>query len=300
MEDFIVELPYIALHYLQHGSFAYAGDYHDSGQIDPRQPDVALHSDGTRHILSTADDSDGDGLTDAEEGYFGTQAGNPDSDADGIVDGAEFAKTFAAKIDSLPREYQTDGIWVKEYMQRGIETCAICGSVVNMGYLEVISSVTNDTLQIPYIGLHALHHGSFSYNGNVHNQGRVEPVSLAKILGQTPTAIESHQNQNPNSFMLLQNYPNPFSESNSGVNNGVGTQIQYQIGGSEPVHVELKVFNILGQTVKLLVNDSKPVGQHQVMWDGRDKHGEILPAGLYLYRLRAGDFSEIKKALLTR
>jgi len=296
MEDFIVELPYIALHYLQHGSFVYAGDYHLSGQIDPRTPDVAVHSDGTMHILPIENDSDRDGLKDAEEVHFDTNPNNPDSNSDGVGDGAELAKAYATAIDNLPREPQTEGFWVKDYSMWGFEYCAICGETPNMGYLEINNPVTNDSLRILCVALHYMQHGSFAYDGSEHGNGRVDPIQLASLFGNTPTEVEEQTQSVPKGFSLQQNYPNPFS-ANSRVGEKPGTLIQYQIGGYEPVHVELEVFNLLGQTVNILVNERKSIGQHQVVWDGRDKHGEILPTGLYFYRLKAGGFIDIKKTI---
>ena len=301
LEDFKVAIPYLALHYLEQGSFAYDGDYHSTRQIDPRKPDYALHSDGTMHILPVDGDTDEDGLTDEEESHFETNPQNPDSDFDGVVDGAELAKAYAAAIDSLSREPQTDSLWVNNCAQRGFEYCAICGDTPNMGYLEVINPVTDDTIRIPYIAHHYLHHGSFAYDGSVHRNGRIDPIELAKLFGEIPTMIDSPNVQKPDGFVLQQNYPNPFSASGKVVaKKNPGTLIRYQIGGNKPLHVELKVFNLLGQPVWTLVNGEQPAGQYKVIWEGQDSQGASLPAGVYLYRMRAGEFVQTKKVILTK
>jgi flagellar hook assembly protein FlgD len=68
----------------------------------------------------------------------------------------------------------------------------------------------------------------------------------------------------------------------------------------EPAKVELKVYNILGQPVRRLVELARAAGHHSMMWDGRDDTGAILPAGIYLIILRAGTFSHTVKAVLLK
>lgn len=88
----------------------------------------------------------------------------------------------------------------------------------------------------------------------------------------------------PNAFQLSQNYPNPFNPS---------TEIQYQI--TEPSHVRLTIFNLLGKEVKTLVDEDKPAGIYQISWDGKDELGKEAPSGIYFYRITAGEKSEIRK-----
>jgi len=102
--------------------------------------------------------------------------------------------------------------------------------------------------------------------------------------------------QVPVGFTLEQNYPNPFNPS---------TIITYQLPASREVN--LKVYNLIGQEMKTLVEGNKAVGKHQVIWDGRDNHGHLVSSGIYLYRLwistpsgQAGVFVEAKKMTLIR
>jgi hypothetical protein len=90
-------------------------------------------------------------------------------------------------------------------------------------------------------------------------------------------------------YRLHQNYPNPFNP---------GTLIQYEIPQAGPV--VLKVFNAMGQEIRTLVNAVEPAGRHRINWDGRDNHGQEVPAGVYLYRLQAGSFVENRKMTLLR
>ncbi|MDQ7797602.1 MAG: T9SS type A sorting domain-containing protein [Candidatus Edwardsbacteria bacterium] len=94
------------------------------------------------------------------------------------------------------------------------------------------------------------------------------------------------------SFFLAQNAPNPFGHS--------GTNISYQIGGNGPVPVSLKIYNITGQLVKTLVNVNKTPGYYNATWDGRSDKGQKVSAGIYIYRLQAGEKNITRKMVLIK
>jgi FlgD Ig-like domain len=93
----------------------------------------------------------------------------------------------------------------------------------------------------------------------------------------------------PSSFALGQNYPNPFNPV---------TTIEYSLPSR--AHVTIEVFNLLGQKVRTLVNDTKAAGSYRTEWTGTDDAGNTVPTGVYLYRLRADDFVRTKKMLLVK
>jgi hypothetical protein len=88
----------------------------------------------------------------------------------------------------------------------------------------------------------------------------------------------------PTHHSLGQNYPNPFNP---------GTMIHYELPLSSKV--SLKIFNLLGQVVDILVDEEKPIGAYDVTWDGSNH-----PSGVYFYRLQAGSFVETKKLMLMK
>jgi hypothetical protein len=85
------------------------------------------------------------------------------------------------------------------------------------------------------------------------------------------------------------NFPNPFNPE---------TVIHYTL--SEAHTVRLIVYNALGQQVRGLVDADQVVGAYQVVWDGRDRSGQRVSAGVYFYRLQAGGQVTVGKMLLAK
>jgi hypothetical protein len=88
---------------------------------------------------------------------------------------------------------------------------------------------------------------------------------------------------------LMQNSPNPFNPS---------TAIKYYI--PQAVDVTITIYDILGREVAKLVNSQVEAGYHVVYWNGRDRFGNAAASGVYIYRLTAGNFTEIKKMNLLK
>ncbi len=116
------------------------------------------------------------------------------------------------------------------------------------------------------------------------------PITLTlRGNGQLPTSVESRSPALPETFALLQNYPNPFNPS---------TKIAYQL--PQTADVVLSIYNPLGQEIRTLVRLQQPGGNYLIEWDGRTRNGRPAASGVYLYRLRAGDFVQTRKMLLLR
>ena len=93
----------------------------------------------------------------------------------------------------------------------------------------------------------------------------------------------------PNYFQLNQNYPNPFNPY---------TQINYQL--PEENYVNLVIYDILGHEVKVLVNTKQNAGYKSVQWDGTNNLGKQVPAGMYIYTIKSGEFTNAKKMMLLK
>ena len=97
------------------------------------------------------------------------------------------------------------------------------------------------------------------------------------------TSIEDEVQQ-PITFKLEQNFPNPFNPS---------TKINWQMPARN--QVTLKVYDVLGNEISTLVNEEKEAGTHVVEWNAVN-----LPSGVYFYQLKAGEFIQTKKMILLR
>lgn len=88
-------------------------------------------------------------------------------------------------------------------------------------------------------------------------------------------------------FHLAQNHPNPFNPQ---------TRIKYELAKTSDV--DLNIYNVIGQKIKTLANETQTPGNHQVIWNCLTDDGLHAPNGVYLYRLRAGDFIQTRKMIL--
>jgi hypothetical protein len=109
------------------------------------------------------------------------------------------------------------------------------------------------------------------------------------IFESQPTAILDPKGEIPSWFGLKPNYPNPFNPT---------TTIKYQL--PRTTHVTLRIYNLMGQEVKTLVDEVKQLGVHKTEWDGLDHQNQAVSTGFYVVRMIAGDFVESKKVLLLK
>ncbi len=114
-------------------------------------------------------------------------------------------------------------------------------------------------------------------------EGKDEVLNAA--LNYEPTGINNNKNNiQLSNFNLEQNYPNPFNPT---------TIIRYKLPAS--AFVILKVYNVLGREVRILVNDRQTKGTHSVKFNSVG-----LPSGVYFYRMQVGNFFETKKLILLK
>jgi len=109
------------------------------------------------------------------------------------------------------------------------------------------------------------------------------------VISWTPTAITDEPITTPRIFSLNQNYPNPFNPS---------TQVEFSLVSRE--HVVLSIYDLLGRKIRTLIDSELEPGSHAAIWDGANESGQDAASGVYLYKLSAGNSSDIRRMTLVR
>ncbi len=109
------------------------------------------------------------------------------------------------------------------------------------------------------------------------------PIDSASVV------IEGVGYEVPKEFALSQNYPNPFNPQ---------TVIHYDLLVQS--HVNISLFNIMGQKVTTLVDGYRSAGSYCVVWNGKDNNQKNLASGVYLYRMEADGFVQTRKLLIAK
>ncbi|MBL7959178.1 choice-of-anchor D domain-containing protein, partial [bacterium] len=137
------------------------------------------------------------------------------------------------------------------------------------------------------IGIYREDNGQWIYEGG---EGNRETVT-AKI-GKSGTLAMFYNPEHvelPTRIELVQNYPNPFNPS---------TTIKF--GLPDEGKIKLVIYNVLGQKVRELINESREAGFHTVIWNGKNDMGQQVSSGLYIYRLETLKGVQSKKMLLIK
>ena len=121
-------------------------------------------------------------------------------------------------------------------------------------------------------------------------QAEGAPVYTYTVTDALGASVAMLLHTRPAAFSLASNYPNPFNPA---------TTIRYAL--PQAADVRLTVYNVVGQVVRTLVAEHQSAGRYLVAWDATNDNGHSLSAGIYFYRLQAGDeFHAVKKMLLLK
>ena len=108
-------------------------------------------------------------------------------------------------------------------------------------------------------------------------------------LGVQDLGIKNSIDFIPSNYFLSQNFPNPFNPV---------TTLKYNL--LEDGLVNITIYDILGNVVNNLVNNNQSSGHKSIQWDATNNQGEPVSAGVYLYKIQAGDFVDTKKMILLK
>jgi len=165
--------------------------------------------------------------------------------------------------DYLTIKYNTDGVeqWVQTYSGQG--------------------NGEDHSWPLAVDGQGNVYVSGYSY-GDSHTQFDYATIKYIQETGIQEKPSEKLEN-------ILQAYPNPFKTE---------TGIHYQL--LQPGVVIIAIYNVSGQRIETLVNEHREAGYYTVHWDGRSQDGKTVSNGVYFCRIRAGEYTSVKKILLMR
>ena len=108
-------------------------------------------------------------------------------------------------------------------------------------------------------------------------------------IGCNPIILSTAGELLPAAFALHQNYPNPFNPV---------TTIKYDL--PENSQVQVAIYDMLGRKVRTLVSGFEDAGFKTVRWQGKNDYGRSVGAGVYICRIRAGDFVQTRKMIILK
>ncbi|HPG39243.1 MAG TPA: FlgD immunoglobulin-like domain containing protein [bacterium] len=217
------------------------------------------------------------------------------------VDNEDTLKGLSLTVTDLTPFITVDSVWIAAGTNPQIFSYNYSDEAI-----EIILLVSKNRLILPNKG--SLMNISYSVaaeapQGQVYALGFNEVTVMDKNNQKLPFTVqdgsfliieETNSGINDNgitvdTYELTQNYPNPFNPE---------TRIQYRVPFTQ--QVRLDIFNTAGQLVKNLVNYTVGAGTHTVVWSGMNEVGMSVPAGVYFYRIQAGEFELTKQLALIR
>jgi subtilisin family serine protease len=139
---------------------------------------------------------------------------------------------------------------------------------------------------------------SFCFAGGDSLSEVSEAIKQSRIKYLAITTVKDNNPKIPNSFNLYQNYPNPFNPTTT-IKYSITTPTQLNLSQgkreSEGVFVSLRVYNILGKEVAILVNKKQKPGSYKIQFDASK-----LSSGIYFYKLQSGNYIETKKMIMIK
>ena len=133
--------------------------------------------------------------------------------------------------------------------------------------------------------------GSKAFSLRLHPLGRFQgTVYFDGLTVEKISEVTGVKNEFiPTTYTLFQNYPNPFNPS---------TVISYALPKAS--FITIKIYDMLGKEIKMLVNDIQSSGVNYIQWNGDNNSGSKVASGTYIFTIKAGDFIQSKKMMLLK
>ena len=140
-----------------------------------------------------------------------------------------------------------------------------------------------------YLGENELFGGNwgvypFTNNCNIYVSDRSNGLFVVDFPGCDTNLGSISDNSNPRSFQLHAAFPNPFNPI---------TMLSYEL--PEITYATLTVYNILGKEIIQLVSETQGPGHISIAWNAKDRFGNPVGTGVYIFRLRTGNFMQTRK-----
>jgi len=183
------------------------------------------------------------------------------------------------------------GIEIK-IVGEGIEKAQVISGEMAKG-MELAYKMNKDTLTVL---MFSFKNETMQGNGGLLlklSEGKIKKLYNMKASDMRGNEVEIEYSKDdlviPSGFVLYQNYPNPFNPT---------TTIKY--GLPEKRNVEVIIYNILGQKIKMWSLSDQSAGYHELLWNSTNDNNQIVSSGVYIYQIRAGNYINQKKMLLIK
>jgi hypothetical protein len=187
----------------------------------------------------------------------------------------EWADGRALGVFDADNNCRAHGIWQQSpVLEQGFWYFTIVGN--NSGtplYLRLIDENGNETESLDYI--------TFLPDSKLGSP--FEPYQVVFY------PVDENEDQISPANLLAQNYPNPFNPE---------TTISFSIAQDD--HVEITIYNLRGEKIKVLLREQREAGYYSVIWDGSDDQGNKVASGIYFYSINTSQYSAARKMVMIK
>lgn len=269
-----------------HSDFVYNGDTplfvfsEYNNNTDEGNPNIAFWSQATGFVTAVPFDSTKYFFDAVNQRFHAFHLGWPSIGLSGNTIVVVY-QGFQAEVDN--RAYHYSDLWMVTSEDQGATWSAPVRITDTPSQDERYPSVSkwNAPGQVNMVWTQKSKSGLYAFPGNADT---VRAYQVFHRMQLQPSDVGEGESTVASSFKMSQNYPNPFNPA---------TRIKYDVAAQ--AHVQIKVYNTLGQEVATLLDQQLSPGKYETTFDG-----STLPSGVYVYRMQAGDMFESKRMVLLK